>query len=926
MGCNYSTINRNEHVDRMGEVWKKWSRNPAIQERYRNPDGTLNIELAKERLVDFAQYKLNLPFDQDFILSKGEIRRLNVEIDAYSKDLKGKFSEVWGIVPEGTSKLDPTSRKFYTKLNTILNRSRVNIGNKENSMADITSHFLDAYVKAGLDGRYLKIGVDAVNELRGLRKKAMEAPTAEVKQKFERAIEKFIDGDEGVFLKQFQLLSEMPNSEFKNIRKNLEYIDPSDPNIKRTYNPEIIEAAKKSRDYLDSMGKVFINGLVKMKDVVDLKFRNDAMGGRRLKEDIDIAIEGLKTSMETGGYFPGAFLKNLVDTKISLEKMLASSERSDLSVKAKEVSDILKDIPKLPDQVKGRNPNLRHIYDQDPLFVLSQYGKDAVSFNKLVWAQDAFLNAMRDIPKTDNTQFTKGLKKFLIEEYTVFTEGTTKRPDWVNNAVYYINAAQTARTMGLNVTGAVKNAASAIHYFSHVGPSAINRASLAYRHNSGGIREIVDRLENEAGYKFVDPASELFSEGLIGKADFASGSIEFDPISGKIKYNGTPIRDALAEAGKWSMGQLLTFHRMTENWQRRWMYKTSFIMKYQQLLKHDPALGEAKAEAFAKNYALEMVNAFAYEYAPHAKAKPLRGTGHEVKVDEMGDKVIMKRPIIGGMSEVAFHLLHYPMSLAETHLNAFRGAKKAIQARQWNADELAYAVRYGAVYSVTQLASVLLNLDLNNIFENETISRVKRLHDDLTVGGKYEIQDLLLPDYKSMGELSFEMMDQRDKLETTKPDKTKVVYPQDFIKSGRKKSTFGLTAEVFGPTVGTMKWMGIKTGLIDLDESTFNNVVFGNVDYSKEGEDTARYEAYQYSTEYGRFMNKTWPAVRDGRGMDLVRHWLGLYPRQWTKKYNQMIFGRQNKLRLKGLDPGAKAAVSVLDQMLEYEYTGAGLQ
>ena len=67
--------------------------------------------------------------------------------------------------------------------------------------------------------------------------------------------------------------------------------------------------------------------------------------------------------------------------------------------------------------------------------------------------------------------------------------------------------------------------------------------------------------------------------------------------------------------------------------------------------------------------------------------------------------------------------------------------------------------------------------DLNNIFENETISRVKRLHDDLTVGGKYEIQDLLLPDYKSMGELSFEMMDQKDKLKTTKPDKTKSIVP-----------------------------------------------------------------------------------------------------------------------------------------------------
>ena len=125
MGCNYSTKNRNDHVDRMGEVWRKWSNSDSVKDRYRNPDGTLNIELAKARLVDFAQYKLNLPFDQDFILSKSEIKRLNVEIDSYNKDLKGKFSEILGIVPEGTSKLDPTSRKFYNSLNTILNRYNI---------------------------------------------------------------------------------------------------------------------------------------------------------------------------------------------------------------------------------------------------------------------------------------------------------------------------------------------------------------------------------------------------------------------------------------------------------------------------------------------------------------------------------------------------------------------------------------------------------------------------------------------------------------------------------------------------------------------------------------------------------------------------------------------------------------------------------
>ena len=564
---------------------------------------------------------------------------------------------------------------------------------------------------------------------------------------------------------------------------------------------------------------------------------------------------------------------------------------------------------------------------------MSQYGKDAIAFNKLIFAQDALLDGMSQIPKTNNTKFLKGLKKFMVEEYTVFTEGTKTRPDWVNNMVYYTNAFQTARTMGFNVTGAVKNAASAVHYFSHVGMSSINKAQRAIRHNEDGIKDIIDKMEKEAGYKFMDPASELFAEGLVKRADFDQSKIQFNPIDGTIKYNNSPIRDMLGDVTDWSMGKLLTFHRMTENWQRRWMFRTAFVQKYQQLLNNSPTYSKQSAESFAKNYALNIVNGFAYEYAPHAKAKPLRGTGHQVKVDEFGEHVIMKRPIIGGMSEVAFHLLHYPMSLAETHLSALKGAGKAVRAGQWNADEVVYAARYAGVYGALQLGSILLNVDLNNIFENETISRIKRIHNDLTVGGEYELKDLVIPDYTALGELSFDEIDKESSpvlikstpIETTRVDKTKVVFPQDFIKSGRKRSTFGLSSEVFGPTIGHIKYGLIASGLIDLDQNTFNQIIFGNVDYSEEDDDVARYTAYQYSTEYGRFINKTWPAVRDGRGMDLFRHWLSAYPSRFTKDYHDMIFGKpQDKRRLKGLAPQARSAVSVLDMMLEQEYVGAG--
>ena len=56
------------------------------------------------------------------------------------------------------------------------------------------------------------------------------------------------------------------------------------------------------------------------------------------------------------------------------------------------------------------------------------------------------------------------MRRFIDEQYTVFTQGTSGRSDWANKAVTTLNAFQTARTMGINITGAVKNAASAIHF------------------------------------------------------------------------------------------------------------------------------------------------------------------------------------------------------------------------------------------------------------------------------------------------------------------------------------------------------------------------------------------------------------------------------------------------------------------------------
>jgi len=130
----------------------------------------------------------------------------------------------------------------------------------------------------------------------------------------------------------------------------------------------------------------------------------------------------------------------------------------------------------------------------------------------MIETQVTYLDALKNLSKSD-TQFQKGLRRFIDEEYTVFTQGTSGRPDWANRAVTNLNAFQTARTMGLNITGAVKNAASAIHFYSRVGSSALTSTIKAMSHDKP-FQEMVKRAEEEAGFLFTDAAKELYTEGL----------------------------------------------------------------------------------------------------------------------------------------------------------------------------------------------------------------------------------------------------------------------------------------------------------------------------------------------------------------------------------------------------------------------------
>tara|TARA_Y100000310_G_scaffold344790_1_gene459537 strand:- start:257 stop:2935 length:2679 start_codon:yes stop_codon:yes gene_type:complete len=888
--CNVTGRTKQENMERMSKVWNYWLDKKNITNRF---GGSKNYDriASADNMKWLIEQRLELPWESDSYLDDASYRRIRVEIDAFDNALGGKFSNLAWVVPEGISKQDPTSRKFYLQLNEILNYERVNINKVLTDNGVIANYMLDAYEMVHGKGK----GDKALKKLRDLRKEMAEAdPSEHVQAEFVAKIEEFVMKDkEGETLKEFIDLIHMSHDDF-NAAKNPDFVDTAEfmmdgttknPffNQKRDFNPHVYQAVIRAKQNLQDMSKVYSNSLVGLQKIIALKYTNNAdinlarnidKKAGRMIDIIQDSITDIEKGNEDGGYFPEVQFDTILQIKDRLSKAMNATTMNRDYAFSDVVDNVLSgiDINSLPAHAQRKSNVIEQYWEKDPLMVLKEYGDQAAQFNKMVHTQISYLDALKHLPKTD-IEFQKGLKRFIDEEYTVFTHGVSGRPDWANGAVSVLNSLQTARTMGLNITGAVKNAASAIHFYSRVGMGALNATRAAMKDATKPFAKMMEAAEQEAGFLFTDVAKELYTEGLITRDQ--QKEIQFDPISGKITMKNQNFKNALIDAGKWTLDKALFFHRLTENSQRKWMFRTAMHMKYTQLV--DSGYDAVKSKQFAQAHALKMVNGWAYEYAAHAKSKLVRGEGRVI--EEFTDGSVISREMKGGagaMSEIAFHLLHYPMSLFETHYDALKGVHKSLLAKQGvrDSEELQYAMRYAGASLIIAIGSALTNIDFTNIIENESVERMQRVVDDLT---QYE---------------------------------------------SKEKGTFGLLSEFSGPTIGTLKHIAVAQEIIDIEHSDLNKILFGNVDFADDNDKLATmYAAYQWSTEWGVIKNKLWPSLKAGRGRDLITHWLKLYPNTLTKETNKLIYQdilgvrKPKKKKRKGPTTNYEKALVALERM-----------
>ena len=913
-----ANILRENNKESIEELWNRWTHRDSNTYKVHG-----DSEVSRKSFKEWGETILEKPIHPEVPLSKAEIKRLKLEMKIYDKNISsGKFVNTFEdvfFVQEGISLKDPVARFFYKELNEAIRFERVQRSRASGLTKTFTYHMREAYINNGLQGRYKQLGVAHFKEIQRLQHEIMKTDNVQDRIKWEKKLEEVVDVDElngsGALLNQFKELMKMSEGEFR--KDKLRRRDGEGIETQERYDPDVYQAANAGRQTMNEMGSVMVNGLnhllraVKWKTVgtADAEVVAKDQQYRSIEKKVNEAIGRIQEGRKQGGYLPGYIMTDMIRLKESMDNyMNNNSTRWETQDKLLGTMERIIDnlhSGAIPEHARPLNNKIRNTYNENPLFILEQYANDAITFNKLQFTQAQYLETMKRLSEAKDIGWVKGMRRWIDEEFQISTEGLSSRPNWMNESSRALMGLQVARTMGLNFGGAVTNGTAVQFASAKFGYHKIKLASHDYLNGVAPSGEkmklVVDRAEAESGFLFNDVATELVTEGLMpAKGTRDKGDYSYNIETGQIEYKGSPALDRFKAMQNWTIEKGLVFHRFTENWTRKYMFRTAFMDKYREYAKHPEFVQEFKfknnpagwksVEAKAQAWALEFVGKYGFEYAIHAKPKASRGIPAK---DTYGNQVIEAKVLAGYGGQLTFDMLHYPFSLMQQQSRDLRGAARSLRVGQWNSAEATYLYRYAGLFAALSIGSVLTNLNLHRVLPNETLESIKQIEDNFTTPGSYEDEEM----------------------------------------------NFGLLSEVTGPTVGTMKFLLMYFTALNTDPSYLQEVILGNVDYEKEEHN--KYKWYQLSTEVGRYMTKVKPAIEDGRGIDIFRHYFKLYPGELPypgldmttrqareivgskfdidflkKKPDQRTKGRRNRARaVDTMDMNVEDVLQILDKM-----------
>ena len=844
--CTWNDKKLVEREDNIRDVMNYWDSKKNVRETIGNSNSELYRDAIKTMTENMFQGK---SLSMDVTLEPYEIKRIKYEIDKLDNRIAngtmGSFKLNW-MVGESISMKHPLARSYYEGLNSAVNFERNYHDQSVYAIRDISADITSALVKFG--------GKDFHKDLRLLQaeyfKTSDGTPANErIKRDIEKKLATLTETSEGgKVLKDYMGLVQMPTKQFK-VEKG-------------KYDINIRNAASSTRKLLNTIGKeVALPGLDNLYEAVIRKHNDGKMPTfvdkdlSRFKEKIDAAKERILGAIKKGGYFPHIMLEDIHRANQAMQNKVLNTKTKDGTKRGLEGKDGLLEAVDMiiPNNLKAETPFGAEMWNADPIEVLQRYTTDIIAFNKINNIAKQYYKVMPAIHnKKIDSQFLKGMYEFINDTFQLTTKGFTERPEWVNDMSRTLLSAYTLKTMGFSTTGAMRNLFSGVYFFGGVGSvktvKALNQYKVDKRFagDEKSIKEIVTEVEKEQGFHFTqaDAVTDLVADGIIS-ATTDRNSVVYDPQNNKLYYKDKGVKktvdDILAKTTTFSLGM----HRAFENLTRTALFRSSFIQSYGELSKTD--MRPEQRRIAAKNFALRIVNQYAFEYAPHAKARMVGGAAPKGPIDPVtGKPAASFRDKASWVGQHTFQFLHFPMSFLQNQARIFGGVKSGLMSGgvegMIHAPEFRQALNFAAVNMAVTALSIGLNANLNNIVENDTVNRFKSLVEHLTSD----------PDVE-----------------------------------GRKR---GLVSEFIGPIPGDMLFAMKLAMMNDMPEGAMAEMLLGDIDLSDK--DTRQKQIhYHIATEWGRWANKYGPSISNGQGWDmLARHLMSSYESDWTRYYNRKIF------------------------------------
>ena len=825
----------------------------ALIESYGTSDTSFGDRMFKE-IVWKSTYR---PIEAAESFKDADWRRIATDIKKEAEGLRNpslSFLEKYGFVKRGVMKKHSVTNWFNRQVNATSSYERTKYSQFTHRNRNISKILRQETIRrGGQDITFL--GIKAEKQLEKLENKLFEAlhDIANAKKNKQDTL----DLDKKANLVRDKILDVLESKGGEVLWDFVQYMNkaPDKTGVIRKedgteYSRAVVEAGTEARNMLNDMGGVYVNGLRKHSEVVNLAFLNSTkitakdrttpLGQRviRYQKIINEQIKGIHEGMENGNYFP----HYLMETMIHIEKEMDAIDAKKDSLTSQDaethlgrlesvLSKMRDEIHRSPISTKHRRKLAYDNWIKNPLSVLRKYGLDAMAFNKAQYLKSAYAQTIKHMPR--DSEAAHAMNKYVQDVYTLADKGFTDRPSWVNKTVRVLTGFEFLSKIGFGVGTAARNTMSGLYFIQGLGNMKFAKYMSNWTNpiNSKIIKEI-ERVEKESGFKFEDMAEELYTEGLVPTKGVRGSDIDMVvDAEGKasFRYKEGKTWKTLDSSLSYAAGKGAIFQRVTENMLRRHMFRSSFFTKYKEL-QNSGVKNEKILSNKSRSFALDMVNKYAFEYAAHQKA-PIAG----------GDP-----GSLGAAGQVIFQFFHYPMSFLQNQSEILRNSKDAVIARQWDNPDVMIPVRFAALGLMTSLMSGIFNRDFTRLMENDTVDRIKNLIDVLN--GEEDI--------KGRGYV--------------------------------------------GPAVGDLIFLASLNEIIEMPDNKFVDLVAGYNNAYKLTDDQKRARLWStLNVETSKIINKHIPTLQSGGNSSILMHEFGTYPRAWTKELHKKIWGKKSKLKQK---------------------------